>query len=86
MIRICVALVFIDMYTILFICVLVLFYFYILCILYILLDVVAWVEAELNFTLLGSKLEYASAVWNCITPTDANKLERIQQKFASVRF
>jgi hypothetical protein len=31
-------------------------------------------------------LEYACVVWNSITSTDANKLERIQQKFASVCF
>jgi hypothetical protein len=51
MIRICVALVFIDMCNILFMRVLafILFYFYILCILYILLDVVAWVEADAGF-------------------------------------
>ncbi|PNF36364.1 hypothetical protein B7P43_G18042 [Cryptotermes secundus] len=39
----------------------------------------------LYFT-LGSKLEYASVVRNSITSTDANKLEHIQQKFASVCF
>jgi hypothetical protein len=31
-------------------------------------------------------LEYASVVWNSVTFTDANKLERIQQKFTSVCF
>jgi hypothetical protein len=31
-------------------------------------------------------LEHASVVWNSITSTDASKLERIQQKFASLCF
>jgi hypothetical protein len=38
----------------------------------------------LYFTLVRSTLEYASVVWNPITTTDANKLERIQQKFAAL--
>jgi hypothetical protein len=37
----------------------------------------------LHFTLVRSRLEYASVVWNSITSTDANKLECIQQNFAS---
>jgi hypothetical protein len=40
----------------------------------------------LYFTLVVSKLEYASGVFNFTTSTDTNKLERIQQKFASVFF
>jgi hypothetical protein len=40
----------------------------------------------LYFTLVVSKLKYASAVWNCITPMSANRFESIQQKFASVCF
>jgi hypothetical protein len=40
----------------------------------------------LNFTLVRFTDEYASVVWNSITFTDANKLERIQQKFAALHF
>jgi hypothetical protein len=38
------------------------------------------------FTLVRSKLKYASVVWNSNTFTDDNKLQCIQQKFASVCF
>jgi hypothetical protein len=38
----------------------------------------------LCFTLVRSRLECSSVVRNSTTSTDANKLERIQQKFASV--
>jgi hypothetical protein len=40
----------------------------------------------LHFTLVRSKLEYASVLGNSITSTDASKLERIQRKFACVCF
>jgi hypothetical protein len=40
----------------------------------------------LYITLVTSKLEYASVVWNSITSTDANKLERIQQRFEALSF
>jgi hypothetical protein len=35
-------------------------------------------------TLVRSKIEYASVVWNSITITDSSKLERIQRKFAAL--
>ena len=40
----------------------------------------------LYFTSVSSKVEYASVVWNSITSTDANKLERILQKFTALCF
>jgi hypothetical protein len=40
----------------------------------------------LYLTLVRPRLVCASVVWNSITSTDANKLERIQQKFTSVCF
>jgi hypothetical protein len=41
---------------------------------------------KLYITLVGSKLEYASVVWISITSAKANKLERIQQRFAVLCF
>jgi hypothetical protein len=40
----------------------------------------------LYFTIVRSKVEYASVVWNSITSTDVNKFERIQQKFTALCF
>jgi hypothetical protein len=41
---------------------------------------------RLYITLVRSRLEYPSIVWNSITSTDANKLEHIQQRFAALCF
>ena len=40
----------------------------------------------LYFSLVTSKLKYASPVWNNIMTTDANKPECIEQKFVSLCF
>jgi hypothetical protein len=38
----------------------------------------------LYFALVRAKLEYDSVVWNSVTNTDSNELERIQRKFAAL--
>jgi hypothetical protein len=40
----------------------------------------------LYVTLVKSILEYTSPIWNSIATTDANKLKRVQGKFASLCF
>jgi hypothetical protein len=40
----------------------------------------------LYFTSATSKLECNSVVWNSITTTDANTLERIQEKFTAFSY
>ena len=39
----------------------------------------------LHLTLVRTKLEYASTIWNSVTSTNAEKLEHIQWKFLAVR-
>jgi hypothetical protein len=41
---------------------------------------------RLYVALVRYNVEYASIVWNSITSTDANKLERIQQTFVALSF
>jgi hypothetical protein len=41
---------------------------------------------RLYVTLFRSKLEYGTLIWNSMTSTDANKLERIQQRISAVCF
>jgi hypothetical protein len=41
---------------------------------------------RLYTTVVRSKLQHASVVWNSITSTDANKLERIKQRFSALCF
>lgn len=40
----------------------------------------------LYFTLIRSKVEYTSALWDSVTPADANKLESKEHNFAAVCF
>jgi hypothetical protein len=41
---------------------------------------------RLYITLVRSKHDYTTVVWNSLTLTDANKLERIQRRFAALCF
>jgi hypothetical protein len=38
----------------------------------------------LYFALVRSNVEYISVIWNSIISTNANKIERIEQKFANL--
>jgi hypothetical protein len=41
---------------------------------------------RLYIALVSFKMEYSFVVWNSVTSTDANKLERIQQSFVQVHY
>jgi hypothetical protein len=45
-----------------------------------------FLSLECMLRLYTALMEYASIVWNSITSTDANRLERIQQRFAALCF
>jgi uncharacterized membrane protein len=52
----------------------------------IIIIIIIIIMLRLYITLVRSKIEYASVDWNSITSPDANKLERIQQRFAALCF
>jgi hypothetical protein len=41
-------------------------------------------EPSVDYNFFFSENKYASVVWNSITSTDADKLERIQKKFTAL--